>query len=78
MDFEKISSALNNKNIIAYINEKSNSFKKFGPQFIGKLVGRTILKCDNVTMTVLSLTILTHEYLTYNIPCEDIHQIVAI
>jgi hypothetical protein len=78
MDFEIVSSDLNNKNIIAYINEKSNSFNQFGPQFIGKLVGRTVLKCDHFTRTVISLTILTHEYLTYTIPCEDILQIVAI
>jgi hypothetical protein len=78
MDFEKISLDLNNKNIIAYIDNKSNSFKKFGPEFIGRLVGRTIIKCDNISQTVFSLTILTHEYLTYKIPCEDISQITEI
>jgi putative effector of murein hydrolase LrgA (UPF0299 family) len=76
MDFEKTSFDLNNKNIIAYINEKSNSFIKYGPQFIGRLVGRTIER--HIPKTVVSLIILTHEYVTYNIPCEDIRTIAEV
>jgi hypothetical protein len=75
MDFEKISLELNNKNIVAHIDRKSSSFEKFGPRFMGRLVGRTIVKCDHITKTVISLTILSAEYLTYKIPCEDIQQI---
>jgi hypothetical protein len=78
IDFDKISLDLNNKNIIAYIDNKSESFKEFGPEFIGRLVGRTIFKCGNISKTVISLTILTQKYLTYKIPCEDIQQITEI
>ena len=73
MDFDSISSELNNKKVIAVLDEKSPSFKTLGPKFIGRLVGRTKIQCDSISKTVVvSLTILGQEFLTHTIPVEDI------
>ncbi|HEX8549307.1 MAG TPA: hypothetical protein VF691_20265 [Cytophagaceae bacterium] len=74
MDFEKISEELNNKNIQAIFDEKSESFKKFGKTFIGRLVGRT--KYSQALGTkIMSFTILAGNYMAYKIPTEDIKEI---
>jgi hypothetical protein len=72
MDFDSISSELNNKKVVALLDEKSPSYKKFGPEFIGRLVGRTKKQYGSISQTVVSLTILSKEFLTHNIPVEDI------
>ena len=78
MDFIKASSELNNKKVVAVLAKDSESYKKFGPKFIGQLVGRTIDKSKGITSTVASLTILAHNYVTYQIPCEDIKAITEL
>lgn len=78
MDFDSISSALNNKKVIAHLDEKSPSFKIFGPAFIGKLVGRTKAQVGSFSKTVVSLTILGQEFLTYTIPVEDIRLLTEL
>jgi hypothetical protein len=78
MDFKVKSEELNNKTVITVFEEESSSYKKFGPQFIGKLVGRTFDKSNGLTKTVVSLTILAHNYITYQIPCEDVQFISEI
>jgi hypothetical protein len=78
MDFKIKSEELNNKTVIAVFEQESNSYKKFGPQFIGRLVGRTFDKSNHLTKTVVSLTILAHNYITYQIPCEDVQFISEI
>jgi hypothetical protein len=72
MDFDSISSELNNKKVVAVLDEKSPSYKLFGPHFIGRLVGRTKAQCGAISKTVVSLTILSQEFLTHTIPVEDI------
>jgi hypothetical protein len=72
MNFDKISTDLVNKNILAVLDERSDSFKKFGPKLTGKLVGRSKECQSEFKNRIISLTILTHEYLTYQIPCTDI------
>ncbi len=76
IDFNSISSELNNKKVIALLDEKSPSFLTYGPLFTGRLVGRTRDNCGSMTDTVVSLTILCHEYLTHTIPIEDIQAII--
>ena len=78
MDFDSISSELNNKKVVAVLDEKSPSFKIFGHKFIGRLVGRTKDQCNTISQTVVSLTILSHEFLTHTIPVEDIRQLTEL
>ena len=75
MNFDEVSSDLNNKNVVAILDEQSDSFKKFGPKLIGKLVGRSKETGKNISKGVVSLTILAHDYLTYQIPCAEIKAI---
>lgn len=75
MDLEILSEELNNKNVEATLQEQSDSHTKFGPKFIGRLVGRTREKCANLQFRVVALTILTTEFITYQIPVEDIRVI---
>ena len=72
MDFEKISPELNNKTVVAVLDEKSESYKKLGLKFIGRLVGRTKVKTGAIAQSVISITILTQDYITLTIPCTDI------
>ncbi len=72
IDFDSISSELNNKKVIALFDEQSLSYKILGPEFIGRLVGRTKKKCYSVSKKVDSLTILSNEFLTHKIPVKDI------
>ena len=78
MDFIKASSELNNKKVIAVFQKGSESYNRFGPRFIGKLVGRSWDKPRELTKTLVSLTILTHNYITYQIPCDDIQAITEL
>jgi len=78
MDFIKASSELNNKKVVAVLEKDSESYKKFGPKFIGQLVGRSWDKSKDLTKTVVSLTILAHNYVTYQIPCDDIQGITEL
>jgi hypothetical protein len=78
IDFDSISSELNNKTIIAVLDDKSPSYKTFGPTFIGRLLGRTRKQRSSISKTVVSLTILSHEFLTHNIPVEDIRFIIEM
>ncbi len=71
-DFEKISAELNNKTVVAVFDEKSESYKKLGLKFIGRLVGRTKVKTGAIAQGVISITILTQDYITLTIPCTDI------
>lgn len=75
MDLIKASSDLNNKKVVAVFQKDSESYKKFGPRFIGQLVGRSWDKPRELTKTIVSLTILAHNYVTYQIPTEDIQAI---
>ena len=72
MDLIEASSDLNNKQVVTLLEKESISYKKFGPQFIGKLVGRTLDKSKDLGISVLSLTILAKNYMAYVIPTEDI------
>ena len=76
IDFDSISLELNNKKVVAILDKESLSYKTFGPTFIGRLVGRTSKQCGSISKTVVSLTILSHEFLTYTIPVEDIRLIL--
>jgi hypothetical protein len=78
MDFDSISLELNNKKIIAVFDEKSLSYKTFGPEIMGRLVGRTRKQCGSISKTVVSLTILSHKFLTHNIPVEDIRFLIEM
>jgi hypothetical protein len=78
IDFDSISAELNNKRVIALLDEQSPSYKILGPEFIGRLVGRTKKKCYAVSKKVDSLTILSHEFLTHKIPVEDIRVLAEI
>jgi hypothetical protein len=78
IDFDFISSELNNKKVIALLDEQSPSYKILGPEFIGRLVGRTKKKCYSISKKVDSLTILSHEFLTHKIPVEDIRVLAEI
>ncbi len=75
MDFDSISLELNNKKVIAVLDEESTSYKILGPEFMGRLVGRTSKQRDSISKTVVSLTILTHEFSTHNIPVQDIRML---
>ena len=75
MDLVETSSNLNNKQVVTILEKESSSYKKFGPEFIGRLVGRTLDKSKALAPTVLSLTILTQNYIAYVIPVEDIKMI---
>ena len=72
MDLEKISEELNNKKVEAALEKESNLYRILGPKFIGRLVGRTRIKCGELQFKVVALTILTAEFITYQIPSEDI------
>ena len=72
MDLKDISTELNNKNIKTIFQKGSTSYLKYGPQFIGRLVGRTLGKTSDFKKNVLSLTILAQNYIAYQIPTEDI------
>ena len=78
MDFITASSELNNKKIVAVFQKDSESYKRFGPRFIGQLVGRSWNNSKELTKTVVSLTILAQNYIAYQIPCEDIQAIAEI
>jgi hypothetical protein len=78
MDFNIKTEELNNKTVITVFEKESTSYKKFGPQFIGRLVGRTIDKSNGLTKTVVSLTILAQNFITYQIPCADVQFISEI
>ena len=77
-DFESISLTLNNKKVVAVLDEKSLSYKTFGPTFMGRLVGRTRNQNGSISKTVVSLTILSHEFLTYTIPVKDIQLLLEM
>ncbi|HYG38349.1 MAG TPA: hypothetical protein VD908_07025 [Cytophagales bacterium] len=72
MDLEKLSEELNNKKVEAVLEKESNLYRILGPKFIGRLVGRTREKCGTLQYKVVALTILTAEYITYQIPTDDI------
>ncbi len=78
IDFDSISLELNNKKVLAVLDEKSVSYKTFGPEFMGRLVGRTRKQQGAISKTVVSLTILSHEFLTHTIPIEDIRFIIEM
>lgn len=75
MNFEKISDALNNKEVVVVLQGKS--FYKFGRTFAGRLVGRC-KKGKGLTVSIISFTILAKNYITYEIPVEDIKNISKI
>lgn len=78
MDLEIISEELNNKRVEAGLEKESNLYRIFGPKCIGRLVGRTRIKCGALQYKVIALTILTAEFITYQIPTEDILSIKEI
>ena len=78
MDLEQITNRLNNKFIVAVLAHGTESYNKFGPKFIGRLVGRKSKRKEGLVTSVLSLTILAHNYITHHIPTEHIQSISEI
>ena len=78
MDLEETSTKLNNKLIVAVLAQGSESYNKFGPKFIGRLVGRKSKRSGSLITSVLSLTILAHNYIAHHIPSEHIQSISEV
>jgi hypothetical protein len=78
MNIEQASTNLNNKYVVAELAKGTESYEKFGPKFIGRLVGRKSEKNKGLITAVLSLTILAHNYITHHIPTEHIQSISEI
>jgi hypothetical protein len=78
MDLEQVSTKLNNKFIVAVLAQGTESYNKFGPKFIGRLVGRKSKRQQGLVSSVLSLTILAHNYITHHIPTEHIQSISEV
>jgi hypothetical protein len=75
MDLAETSTRLNNKFIVAVLAQGTESYNKFGPKFIGRLVGRTSKRSGALVTSVLSLTILAQNYIAHHIPTEHIKSI---
>jgi hypothetical protein len=78
MDLVQVTTKLNNKFIVAVLAQGSESYNKFGPKFIGRLVGRKSKRQKGLVTSVLSLTILAHNYIAHHIPTEHIKSISEI
>lgn len=75
MNFEQVSDELNNKTVITRFKRGSLSYLKFGEIFVGKLVGRTKNSTERVGTSIVSLTVLTGNYMAYQIPTQDIIEV---
>ncbi len=72
MNFEELSNELNNKPVKARLKKGSLSYLKYGEVFVGKLVGRTKDSTVKIGSSIVSLTVLTGNYIAYQIPTQDI------
>jgi hypothetical protein len=72
MNFEELSSELNNKTVLTRLKKGSLSYLKYGEVLAGKLVGRTKVSTGNLGTTIASLTVLAGNYIAYQIPTQDI------
>jgi hypothetical protein len=72
MNFEKISTELNNKNVMTRLKKGSLSYLKYGEVFVGKLVGRSKDSTGKLGTSIVSLTVLAGNYIAYQIPTQDI------
>jgi hypothetical protein len=78
MELEEVSAKLNNKFIVAVLAQGTESYNKFGPKFIGRLVGRKSKRQQGLVTSILSLTILAHNYIAHHIPTEHIKSISEV
>jgi hypothetical protein len=78
MDLEQASTNLNNKLIVAILDKGTESYAKYGPEFMGRLVGRKSKRQQGIGTYILSLTILAHNYITHHIPTEHIKSISEV
>jgi hypothetical protein len=72
MNFEELTTELNNKPVMARLKKGSLSYLKYGEVFVGKLVGRTKDSSVKIGSSIVSLTVLTGNYIAYQIPTQDI------
>ena len=75
MNFEELSTELNNKNVMTRLKKGSLSYLKYGEVFVGKLVGRTKDSTGKIGNSIASLTVLAGNYIAYQIPTQDIMDI---
>ena len=75
MNFEEVTTELNNKTVMTRLKKGSLSYLKYGEVFVGKLVGRTKDSTGKIGNSIVSLTVLAGNYIAYQIPTQDIIEV---